>query len=122
MIYIFWVAIGGAIGASLRFFSSSFFNLFYPNFPIGTFFVNVLGSFIIGLLIHTLEMRSLSEVFIKYFLIIGVLGSFTTFSSFSYEVIELYNNKKLLLSIIYILASVFSCVIAAYAGYNINKV
>ena len=57
-----------------------------------------------------------------YFLIIGVLGSYTTFSSFSYEVIELYNNKKLLLSIIYILASVFSCIVAAYAGYSINKV
>ena len=122
MISIFWVATGGAIGASLRFISSSFFNLFYPNLPIGTLFVNVLGSFIIGLLINALEMRSSSEIFIKYFLIIGVLGSYTTFSAFSYEVIELYNNKKLLLSIIYILASVFSCIVAAYAGYSINKV
>ena len=122
MINIFWVAAGGALGASLRFVSSSFFNLFFPNLPIGTFFVNVLGSFIIGLLINALEMRSSSEFFIKYFLIIGVLGSYTTFSSFSYEVIELYNNKKLLLSIIYILASVFSCIVAAYAGYSINKV
>ena len=122
MINIFWVSAGGALGASLRFISSSFFNLFYPNLPIGTFFANVLGSFIIGLLINFLEMRSSSEIFIKYFLIIGVLGSYTTFSSFSYEVIELYNNKKLLLSIIYILASVFSCIVAAYAGYSINKV
>ena len=122
MINIFWVAAGGALGASLRFISSSFFNLFYPNLPIGTFFVNVLGSFIIGLLINTLEMRSSSEIFIKYFLIIGVLGSYTTFSAFSYEVIELYNNKKFLLSIFYILASVFSCIVAAYAGYSINKI
>ena len=122
MINIFWIATGGALGTILRFVSSSFFNLFFPNLPIGTFFVNVLGSFIIGLLINTLEMRSYSEIFIKYFLIIGVLGSYTTFSSFSYEVIELYNNKKLLLSIIYILASVFSCIVAAYAGYSINKV
>ena len=122
MINIFWVAAGGALGASLRFISSSFFNLFFPNLPIGTFFVNVLGSFIIGLLINALEMRSSSEIFIKYFLIIGVLGSYTTFSAFSYEVIELYNNKKFLLSIIYILASVFSCIVAAYAGYTINKV
>ena len=122
MINFFWVAAGGALGASLRFISSSFFNLFYPNLPIGTFFINVLGSFIVGLLINTLEMRNYSEIFIKYFLIIGVLGSYTTFSSFSYEVIELYNNKKFLLSIIYILASVFSCIVAAYAGYTINKV
>jgi CrcB protein len=122
LINFFWVAAGGALGASLRFISSSFFNLFYPNLPIGTFFINVLGSFIVGLLINTLEMRNYSEIFIKYFLIIGVLGSYTTFSSFSYEVIELYNNKKFLLSIIYILASVFSCIVAAYAGYTINKV
>ena len=122
MINIFWVATGGALGASLRFISSSFFNLFYPNLPIGTFFINVLGSFIVGLLINTLEMRNYSEIFIKYFLIIGVLGSYTTFSAFSYEVIELYNNKKFLLSIIYILVSVFSCIVAAYAGYTINKV
>ena len=122
MINIFWVATGGALGAILRFVSSSFFNLFFPNLPIGTFFVNVLGSFIIGLLINALEMRSSSEIFIKYFLIVGVLGSYTTFSSFSYEVIELYNNKKLFLSIIYILASVFSCIVAAYVGYTINKV
>ena len=122
MINFFWVAVGGALGASLRFISSSFFNLFYPNLPIGTFFINVLGSFIVGFLINTLEMRNYSEIFIKYFLIIGVLGSYTTFSAFSYEVIELYNNKKFLLSIIYILASVFSCIVAAYAGYTINKV
>ena len=122
MINIFWVATGGALGASLRFVSSSFFNLFFPNLPIGTFFANVLGSFIIGLLINALEMRSSSEIIIKYFLIVGVLGSYTTFSSFSYEVIELYNNKKLFLSIIYILASVFSCIVAAYVGYTINKV
>ena len=122
MINFFWVALGGALGASLRFISSSFFNLFYPNLPIGTFFINVLGSFIVGLLINTLEMRNYSEIFIKYFLIIGVLSSYTTFSAFSYEVIELYNNKKFLLSIIYILASVFSCIVAAYVGYTINKV
>jgi len=122
LINFFWVALGGALGASLRFISSSFFNLFYPNLPIGTFFINVLGSFIVGLLINTLEMRNYSEIFIKYFLIIGVLSSYTTFSAFSYEVIELYNNKKFLLSIIYILASVFSCIVAAYVGYTINKV
>ena len=122
MINVFWVATGGALGAILRLVSSSFFNLFFPNLPIGTFFANVLGSFIIGLLINALEMRSSSEIFIKYFLIVGVLGSYTTFSSFSYEVIELYNNKKLFLSIIYILASVFSCIVAAYAGYSINKI
>jgi len=122
LINLIYVVSGGAIGASLRYFSSIFFKFFSPNFPLGTLFVNILGSFLIGVLISNLENNFFSENFIKYFLIIGLLGSFTTFSSFSIEAIELYNNKKLLFSIFYVIVSVFSCIIAAYAGYNINKI
>ena len=69
-----------------------------------------------------LENKLISENFIRYFLIIGVLGSYTTFSTFSYEVIDLINNKKFLFSIFYILFSVFTCLFAALLGYNINKI
>ena len=64
---------------------------------LGTFFVNILGSFLIGFLVSSLENKIPYDNFIKYFLIIGVLGSFTTFSAFSIEVVELYNNNKILL-------------------------
>ena len=122
MINLFWVATGGAIGASLRYYSSIFIKFLYPTFPLGTFFVNVLGSFIIGFIMSYFENKNISENFIKYFLIIGLLGSYTTFSAFSLEVIDLFNNQKFLLSLMYTLVSVSSCIIFAYLGYNLNKI
>ncbi len=115
------VAAGGAIGASFRLICSNLIRYAYPNFPLGTLFVNILGSFIIGILMNYLEKNSVSEIFIKYFIIIGLLGSYTTFSTFSFEVINLFNNNKIFLSIFYILLSVSSCLFFAYLGYNINK-
>jgi CrcB protein len=117
-----WVAFGGAIGASLRFFSSSLIKVVYPNFPLSTLFVNILGSFIIGYLMSYLENKNISKDFIRYFLIIGLLGSYTTFSTFSFDAVDLMNNRKFLLSFFYILISVSSCILFAFLGYNINKI
>lgn len=117
-----WVSLGGAIGASLRYLSSSYLKYIFPNFPFGTLFVNILGSFLIGLLMSYLQNKNISENFIKYFIIIGLLGSFTTFSTFSYEAIDLFNNRKFLTSLIYILFSVIGCLFFAFLGYNINKI
>ena len=116
-----WVSLGGAIGASLRYLSSSYLKYIFPNFPFGTLFVNILGSFLIGLLMSYLQNKNISENFIKYFIIIGLLGSFTTFSTFSYEAIDLFNNRKFLTSLIYILFSVIGCLFFAFLGYNFNK-
>ena len=115
------VAAGGGLGASLRYITSIIFKFFYPNLPLATIFVNILGSFLIGLLISFLDREVGLEAFIKYFLIIGLLGSYTTFSTFSFEVIEFYNNKKFILSITYIFLSITTCIAAAYIGYNLNK-
>jgi CrcB protein len=119
---LIWVATGGAVGASLRFLTSSLFKYIYPNFPLGTIIVNISGSFLIGLLMTFLENKSVSHNFIQYFLIIGILGSYTTFSAFSFEVIDLYNDKGFIISFFYILLSVFSCLFAAFLGFNINKI
>ena len=121
MINIIWVAAGGAFGASLRFLTSNLFRYIFPNFPFGTIFVNILGSFMIGILMNYLQNKIVSENFIKYFLIIGVLGSFTTFSTFSYEVIDMLNNKKFLISFFYVFSSLASCLFFAFLGYNFNK-
>ena len=122
MINIIYIASGGAVGALLRFFFTYFIKFFYPNLPIGTFFVNVLGSLLIGVLIGISENKIGSGNFIKYFMIIGILGSFTTFSSFSFEIIELYNNKRILISLIYIISSIFFCICSSYIGYNFTKI
>ena len=105
-----WVAIGGGLGASLRYITSVLFKFFYPSLPFGTIFVNILGSFLIGYLITSDYAKNLSQDFVKFFLIIGLLGSFTTFSAFSYEVINLINSKKMLISFLYIFISIFFCI------------
>ena len=117
------VALGGSIGASTRF----FFYLISKNLLstsylfINTLIVNIIGSFLIGYLIVALENKSLSQDFIKYFFIIGVLGSFTTFSAFSLETIDLIVNKKILIAFFYIFSSLFLCLLFTFVGLNFNK-
>ena len=122
MINLFYVASGGAVGAVLRYLTSNFYKFYFPNFPIGTLFINFIGSFLIGILASNLESRGTSYIFIKYFLIIGILGSFTTFSTFSLETIQLVNDKKLFLSLVYIFLSISLCILGAFFGFNINKI
>ena len=68
-----------------------------------------------------METKSLSQDFIKYFFIIGILGSFTTFSTFSLEVIELLAGKKLLMAFSYMFLSLSVCLLFTYIGLNFNK-
>ena len=122
MINLFYVASGGSIGAVLRYLTSNFFRFYFPNSPFGTLFINFLGSFLVGILASNLENKGISYLFIKYFLIIGILGSFTTFSAFSLEAIQLINDKKLFLLFIYIFLSISLCIFGAFFGFNINKI
>jgi len=117
------VAFGGSIGASTRYFfylvSKNFFS---PNyFFINTLIINIIGSFLIGYLIFLLENKSFSQDFLKYFFIIGILGSFTTFSAFSLESIDLLVNKRFLIAFFYIFLSLFLCLIFTFLGLNFNK-
>ena len=119
----FLVALGGSIGASTRyvFYLISKNLLSTSNLFINTLIVNIIGSFFIGYLIVLLENKSLSQDFIKYFFIIGLLGSFTTFSAFSLESIDLMVNKKFLLAFFYIFSSLFLCLLFTFIGLNFNK-
>ena len=119
----FLVALGGSIGASTRY----LFYLISKNFLpanylfINTFIINILGSFLIGYLVVFIENKSFSEDFLKYFLIVGILGSFTTFSTFSLETVELLVDKKFLLAFFYIFLSLFLCLSFTFLGLNLNK-
>ena len=117
------VALGGSIGASTRYvFYLISKNLLSPsNLFINTLIINIIGSFLIGYLIVVLENKSVSQDFIKYFFIIGVLGSFTTFSAFSLETIDLIANKKFLIAFFYIFLSLFLCLLFTFVGLNFNK-
>tara|TARA_B100001057_G_scaffold250497_1_gene250736 strand:- start:253 stop:609 length:357 start_codon:yes stop_codon:yes gene_type:complete len=115
------VATGGALGAVLRYLLTNISKSFFISSIYGTISVNIVGSFLIGYLITSDFGNNLSENFIKFFLIIGLLGSFTTFSAFSYEVIDLINSRKLVASFTYVFISIFVCIISAYLGTILNK-
>ena len=117
------VAIGGSIGASLRYlFYLISKNIFYlNNLFINTLIINVIGSFLIGYLIVLLENKNFSQDFLKYFFIIGLLGSFTTFSAFSLETVDLLVNKRFLIAFFYVFLSLSLCILFTFLGLNFNK-
>ena len=111
---LFFVFVGGGIGSVLRYGTNSILNLFAIG-QLGTLFVNVFGSFMFGILVSIGEDRS--EYF-NLFLLTGLLGGFTTFSQFSFDVVTLQNNGNLY-SLIYILSSVLLSISMALLGIYI---
>ena len=116
------IASGGASGALSRYAITNFLRFYSYNNFYSTILVNIIGSFLIGYLISIGYSKYVSINFTKYFLIIGFLGSFTTFSAFSYEVVELFLSNKIILSAAYIIFSIVLCILAAFLGMYINKI
>ena len=115
------IATGGALGALLRYFLTNISKSLFVSSIYGTISVNIVGSFLIGYFITSNFGNNLSENFVRFFIIIGLLGSFTTFSAFSYEVVDLLNSKKYATSFTYIFISIFICIMSAYLGTLLNK-
>ena len=122
MLQLLLVSSGGALGAIVRYSIGNLSKIYFVNSFYATLSINIIGSFLIGYLISLGYVKNISENFIKYFLIIGFLGSFTTFSAFSYEAVDLFLSKKMFLSLVYVIFSISFCIIAAYIGIYINKV
>lgn len=108
-----WVGLGGALGAILRY-SISLLPM-KSSFPILTFITNLIGAFIIGMVVGLFEKHYLSSQ-LNLFLKTGVCGGFTTFSTFSLETLSLFENGMFILAILYIFMSVGGCVIGVYIG------
>jgi fluoride exporter len=114
------VAAGGAIGSVARFALSSFVAFRVTAlFPVGTLLINVVGSFILGVLMQmSLTSTSITPE-LRLFLTTGLCGGFTTFSTFSYETIALVDNGKMAMAGLYVGLSVAVSLIACFLGTRI---
>lgn len=119
---LLYIAIGGAIGAVLRYLMMGLVtHLAGPGFPYSTLLVNVIGSFLIGVLI-VYSMKTLPHsLAFRAFLIVGLLGGFTTFSTFALDVVTLLEKGAVLQALSYVLGSVMLAVIAVFAGISLTK-
>lgn len=120
---IIFVALGGAIGATLRYALSTYiaYRWIY-NFPLGTLIVNVLGCFVVAdLIVKGFETGALSTNW-RLFLIIGIGGSFTTFSTFSFETMHLLKEGFYILAVTNALGSLFLCLLATIAGVILARI
>lgn len=106
------VAIGGAIGALCRYGVSLYLPASADKFPYATLLVNVFGSFAAGILyVVILERAQLAEE-TRYLLMIGFLGAFTTFSTFSLDALSLWQNGDQMMALVYVLLTVALCLLA----------
>jgi len=119
---ILLIGSGGFIGSVARFFISklNLSSLFF-SIPAGTLIVNVSGSLLIGLLMGISERSDLLTTEARLFLMVGLCGGFTTFSSFTMENLSLLHNGQIIQLLIYTSLSVILGFIAVWAGYALTN-
>jgi CrcB protein len=112
-----WICLGGAVGAGLRYLVSGWVaRLFGGSFPLGTLSVNLIGSFVLGGLVHVgLTTESLSPT-LRVAATTGLLGAFTTYSTFSYETMRLLQEGAWGLASFNVAVTVVACLAACYLG------
>jgi len=122
MVNMLIAGIGGFIGTIMRYTLNNlvYKALAYPIFPFGTLIINVLGCFFIGYIASLAESRVSLTTETRIFLQIGILGGFTTFSSFGYETFNLIRDGQFFLGAANILVSVFVGLFAVWLGYYLG--
>ena len=126
MLTYFWVALGGALGSVSRFWLSGVVaRHFGETFPWGTMLVNVSGSFLIGVIgalaVPEGRLDSSSRAFFTQFLMIGICGGYTTFSSFSLQTLNLLRDREWLYAGGNVLLSVTLCLVAIWLGWLLGS-
>lgn len=118
MNHVLIVAAGGAIGASLRHLTGlAALRLWGPGFPWGTLAVNLVGSFVMGLVIEWLARRTGASNELRLFIATGILGGFTTFSAFSLDFATLWERGAIGIAMLYALVSVIGAIAALFAAF-----
>jgi fluoride exporter len=114
------VALGGAIGAALRFLTNvGAKQIFGQGYPYGTLIVNIVGSFFMGVLVVVLARKGGNDF--APFLMTGVLGGFTTFSAFSLDALTLWERGESMSAFVYVAASVLLSLAAIVAGLALAR-
>jgi fluoride exporter len=119
---ILWIALGGASGAVLRYLIniSPLANLF-EKFPFPTFFINVTGSFLIGFLLILLTDKFDVGENLRFAVLVGFIGAFTTFSTFELEIFELIRERYFMTAFLYLFLSVLVGFVGVSAGVWLAK-
>jgi fluoride exporter len=119
---IFLACLGGALGSGLRLAVTTFVvSRVGTNFPYATMGINIAGCFLIGFIAELSRHRTGFSPDLRVFLIVGILGGFTTFSSFSYDVLNLFGKSEYTLTMLYMLGSVAIGIAAAYGGASLVR-
>lgn len=122
MFNILLVAVGGAIGSVARYLTAiAMTRLLGPAFPWGTITVNIVGSFAIGLLTELVARKFSAPMEMRLLLVVGFLGGFTTFSSFSLDTMALVERGPVWIAFSYVLASVLLSLTAAFGGLALGR-
>lgn len=110
------IGLGGFFGAVLRYLISGWIQNGFLSFPLGTLGVNFIGSFFLSLVMYLSEYKGLFNEETRIFLTIGLLGAFTTMSTFSYESFRLLEQKETLLLSLNVLGTIILTFLAVYLG------
>lgn len=120
--HIAFVALGGAVGAVGRYITVSAVGaMFGTGFPLGTLVVNVLGSLILGAFIELSALVWSPSPELRAMIVVGMLGAFTTFSTFSLDVVSMFTRGDHSMAFGYVLASVVFSIGALWAGMSITR-
>ena len=113
----FWIALGGALGSMARYATGVYVGRWLGSaFPWSTLLINILGSFLIGVFAESFALQWDTSQSTRAFLIVGICGGYTTFSTFSLDIVTLLNRGEASLALTYVLASVVIGLGGLYAG------
>ena len=116
-----WVALGGALGSCGRYGISVLLNSKADGFPYGTFTVNLVGSLLLGIFLATSFWDGDKNLGVKLFLTTGLMGGFTTYSTFSFEAMVLLREGQLGTGLSYLGATLFVCLVASLLGFSLGR-
>lgn len=114
----FWICLGSAAGGGARYLVSGWaVKAFGPAFPYGTLAVNVIGSFLIAVLMYSGVDKAMISPTVRLALTTGVIGGFTTYSTFSYETMKSLQDGAWEIAVANVLLTVFGCLLACLLGW-----